>query len=232
MPDWTASKLPAESSGATLIDGDQGSIEVYFDAPSGRPVGVACIAHPQPLLGGSATHKIPALLAHACRDARWYAVRPNFRGVGKSSGTYDHGEGEAADIRRVVDVLRRQFEGLPLALLGFSFGAFVQAGVARQLQAEGVPAARVVLAGMPAGIVEGGRDYDTGDVPKESLIIHGELDQQVPLGNVLAWAHRHAHAVLVVPGADHFFRGRLPMLRDAALKHLWLDGASPRRMPS
>lgn len=224
--------FPSERSGATLIESDQGVIEVYFDAPACPPVGVACIAHPQPLMGGNATHKIPVLLANACRDAGWYVLRPNFRGVGRSTGVHDDGRGEATDMLRVIEVFRRQFDSLPLALLGFSFGAFVQSQVAMRLMADARPATRVVLAGMPAGAVEGGRTYDTGDVPRGTLVIHGELDLQVPLANVFDWAGRHAHPVVVVPGADHFFRGRLPMLRDVVLKHLGLDGVSFRGMPS
>lgn len=210
-----------------LADGPAGAIETLVDAPAGSARGVAVVAHPQPLLGGSAAHKIPHLLARALRDAGWLAVRPNFRGVGASAGTHDEGIGETDDLLALAARLRAAHAGLPLALVGFSFGAFVQSRVARRLADGGAPARRVALAGMPAGEVGGGRRYaPDGDLP-DALIVHGEHDERVPLAAVLDWARPQGQPVVVVPGTDHFFTGRLPVLRALVVSHVAQRGSEP-----
>jgi len=107
-----------------------------------------------------------------------------------------------------------------LALVGFSFGAFVQACVAHRLANLGRPAWRVCLAGMPFGEIEGGYRYDTPDGFSDALVMHGECDERVPLHAAFDWARPRTHAVVVVPGADHFFTGKLPILRNLVLDHL------------
>ncbi|EWM46146.1 hydrolase of the alpha/beta superfamily [Bordetella holmesii 35009] len=105
-----------------LYAGPAGDIDILIDAPVQTPRGIALITHPQPLLGGSPRHKIPHRLAHALRDDGWLAVRPAFRGVGRSAGQYDHGDGESEDMLALVHALRDASPTLPLALVGFSFG--------------------------------------------------------------------------------------------------------------
>lgn len=209
--------------GAQLVEGPAGRMEVLIDVPRPSPVGVAVVAHPQPLLGGSALHKIPQLLARGLCDAGWLVVRPNFRGVGRSEGMHDQGAGEAQDLLALSHSLRGSCAGLPLGLVGFSFGAFVQARVARALADEGAPAWRVCLAGMPAGTVDGGRRYDPPSGLPDALVVHGELDDRVPLSSVLDWARPDTQPVVVMPGADHFFTGRLHVLRNLVLAHLAHD---------
>lgn len=209
-----------DARGAVLIDAPAGLMEVFVDRPAHAPRGVAVVAHPQPLLGGSAQHKIALLLGRALRDEGWLSLRPNFRGVGASQGEHDHGLGEAQDLLALAERLRAAHDGLPLALVGFSFGAFVQAHVARRLADAGRPAARVVLAGMPSGEVQSGRHFVTPAAVDEALVIHGELDETVPLRNVLDWARPQSKPVVVVPGADHFFSGKLPILRSLTVSHL------------
>ena len=203
-----------------LLPGPAGPIECLFDAPSPPPRGVALVAHPQPLLGGSASHKIPVLLAKACQENGLIAVRPNFRGVGNSAGVHDAGRGETDDMVALAAQLRAAHPGLPLLLVGFSFGAFVLARAAAELARQGAPAQRALLAGMPAGVVVDGRSYDPPALPPGCLLVHGERDERVPLPAVLRWAERHGQPVLVIAGADHFFRGKLPQLRDALLGQL------------
>lgn len=207
-------------TGTLLVEGPAGAMEVVVDASAGLARGMAVVAHPQPLLGGSATHKIPHLLARALRDAGWLAVRPNFRGVGASQGRHDNGIGETDDVLTLIARMRETHPDLPLALVGFSFGAFVQSRVARRLADRGEPARRTVLAGMPAGEVEGGRQYlPEGNLPN-ALIVHGENDERVALGAVLDWARPQSQPIVIVPGADHFFTGRLPILRALMLSHV------------
>jgi alpha/beta superfamily hydrolase len=212
--------IDLQRGGAQLVEGPAGRMEVLLDVPAGTPAGVAVVAHPQPLLGGSAAHKIPQYLARGLQDAGWLAVRPNFRGVGRSEGVHDEGRGEAGDLLALAHGLRARCPGLPLVLVGFSFGAFVQARVARALADEGTPPWRLCLAGMPAGTVTSGRRYDPPGGLPDTLVVHGEQDDWVPLGGVLDWARPHHQPVVVIPGADHFFTGKLPLLRQLVLAHL------------
>lgn len=207
-------------TGTLLVEGPAGAMEVVVDAPAGTPRGVAVVAHPQPLLGGSARHKIPHLLARAIRDLGWLVARPNFRGVGASQGTHDGGIGETDDVLALAEQLRRAVPRVPLALVGFSFGAFVQSRVALRLVRSDMPASHVVLASLPVGEVAGQRHYATEQVPAGALLVHGEFDEVAPLSAVLQWARPQSLPVVVVPSADHFFGGRLPVLRSLVTAHL------------
>lgn len=214
-------QLP-DINGPTLLQGPAGPMEVVFDLPAAPLRGIAIVAHPQPLLGGSAVHKVPQVLARGLGEAGWLVARPNFRGVGRSAGSHDAGRGETDDLVALSQQLRGTQPGLPLALVGFSFGAFVQARVSDELARRGVPAWRTCLAGMPSGVVEGGRQYDPPASLSDALVVHGEQDERVPLRAVLDWARPTAQPVVVVPGADHFFAGRLPVLRSLVLAHVRL----------
>lgn len=209
-------------SGTHQLTGPIGNIEILIDAPNREPAGLVVIAHPQPLLGGSAKHKIPHLLARALCDEGWLVVRPNFRGVGLTDGEHDRGFGETDDILHLIDWLIEGSPTLQLALVGFSFGAFVQSRVARKLADRGTPVSRVVLIGLPNGDVEGQRNYKPEGALTNALIVHGECDERVALNAVLDWARPHAQPVVVVPGADHFFTGKLPVLRSLVLSHFSL----------
>lgn len=197
-----------------LQAGPAGQIEVAIDQPEGTPRGVAVIAHPHPLHGGTLTNKVVQTLARAFVLAGWTAVRFNFRGVGRSEGTYDEGRGELDDLLAVV---RAQAPDGPLCLSGFSFGAFVTSHAAAQLQAQR-DVQRLVLVGTAAS------RFSVAPVPSElhlrSLVIHGELDDTVPLPSVMDWARPQQLPVLVVPGGGHFFHGQLPLLRELVLRHL------------
>lgn len=114
----------------------------------------------------------------------------------------------------VLAEARRRFGDLPVALAGFSFGAYVQTRVAQALAEAGHPAQRLVLVGTAAGHVEGARKYETGAVASDTIVIHGARDETVPLANVLSWAEPLDLPVIVVPGADHFFHRRLHVIRD------------------
>lgn len=197
-----------------LQDGPAGAIEVAVDRPEGAPVGVAVIAHPHPLHGGTLTNKVVQTLARAFVLAGWTAVRFNFRGVGRSAGVYDEGRGELEDLLAVV---RAQAPDGPLCLSGFSFGAFVTSHAVAQLQAQR-DLFRVVLVGTAAS------RFLVAPVAPElhlrTLVIHGEHDDTVPLAAVMDWVRPQGLPVLVVPGGGHFFHGQLPLLRELVLRHL------------
>ncbi|MFN8916637.1 MAG: alpha/beta hydrolase [Burkholderiales bacterium] len=190
-----------------LISGPVGSIEVAIDAPAGEPRGLAVVCHPHPLFGGTLDNKVTQTLARALVALGFISVRPNFRGVGNTAGTHDEGRGEVDDIVTVVDLFRQRYQPEELVLAGFSFGSFVQTHVAQRLAAAGTPAQRLVLVGTATS------RWQVMPVPEDSLVIHGELDDTVPLSSVLDWARPQNLPVTVIPGADHFFHGRLPIIK-------------------
>ncbi|NMG35933.1 alpha/beta hydrolase [Azoarcus sp. TTM-91] len=210
---------PTES---VLLRGAEGNIDVLIDAPA-EVRGIALVCHPHPLFSGSNTNKVAHTLARAYRDLGYAALRPNFRGVGKSEGTHDHGDGETEDMLAVIAWAQSRWGSLPLALGGFSFGAFVQTRVVNRL-ADGVaPPRQIVLVGTAAGVASHGqRSYDTQALPKgiPALLIHGEADDTVPLANVFEWARPQELPVTVIPGADHFFHAKLHILRDIILRNV------------
>lgn len=197
-----------------LQDGPDGPLEVAIDRPGHTPHGVAVLAHPHPLHGGSLTNKVVQTLARAHVLAGWTAVRFNFRGVGRSGGVYDEGRGELDDLLAVVAAQAPQG---PLCLAGFSFGAFVTSHAAARLHAERA-LHHLVLVGTAAS------RFEMAPVPAElharTLVIHGEQDDTVPLAAVMDWARPQTLPVLVVPGGAHFFHGQLPLLRDLVVRHL------------
>jgi alpha/beta superfamily hydrolase len=190
-----------------LISGPVGSIEVAIDAPAGEPRGLAVVCHPHPLFGGTLDNKVTQTLARALVALGFISVRPNFRGVGKTAGTHDEGRGEVDDMLTVVQLFQQRYQPKELVLAGFSFGSFVQTHVAQRLAAAGTPAQRLVLVGAATS------RWQVMPVPEDSLVIHGELDDTVPLSSVLDWARPQNLPVIVIPGADHFFHGRLPIIK-------------------
>lgn len=211
--------LPTET---VLLRGGAGNIEALIDAPA-TVKGIALVCHPHPLFGGANTNKVAHTLARAFRDLGYAVIRPNFRGVGQSEGTHDHGEGETEDMLSVISWAESRWGALPLALGGFSFGGYVQVRVAKRL-AEGIaPPRQLVLVGMAAGETTGsGRSYDTPALPTNipALLIHGENDDTVALANVLDWARPQEQPIIVIPGADHFFHGKLHLIRELIARNV------------
>ncbi|RZT36665.1 hypothetical protein EV147_3327 [Cupriavidus agavae] len=208
-----SSTFTTSASSRQFIAGPAGQIEMLADLPEGVPRGIAVVAHPHPSQGGSAEHKIPQLLARTLQAHGFATLRPNYRGVGQSEGTYDDGNGETDDVLAVIRHLQAERPGLPLALAGFSFGAFIQTRAVQQLAQAGEPVAHLILSGMPAGVLSASLSYDTPPVPDNALVVHGEQDERVPLANVLNWARPQELPVVVLPGAGHFFTGKLPGLK-------------------
>ena len=181
-----------------FIAGPVGRIECAVDAPEGAAIGVALIAHPHPLFGGTLDNKVVQTLARAFVELGFEAWRPNFRGVGETEGTHDEGRGELEDLAAIVEHLKPA----RLALAGFSFGAGVQVMLAQRVKAE-----RLVLIGVAVS------RFRLPNVQPGTLVIHGEQDDTVPLGTVLDWARPQDLPVVVLPGADHFFHRKLHILR-------------------
>jgi alpha/beta superfamily hydrolase len=185
-----------------LIDGPAGRLETVITLPAGEARGIALVAHPHPLHGGTLDNKVTQTLASAFAALGCVAVRMNFRGVGASEGRFDEGRGETEDWLAVHEYTRGYYPDLPVFLAGFSFGAFVQSEVARR-----IPCEKLALVAPAVG------HFPMRDVPGNSLVIHGEKDETVPLADVLAWAAPQDLAIVLVPGADHFFHRRLHVIK-------------------
>lgn len=200
--------MPAASLARVMIEGPAGGIETDINDPGGARRGIALIAHPNPVQGGTKDNKVVTTLAKAFFALGHVVARPNFRGVGASGGKHDEGRGETDDIIAVAAYLKREHGGLPLTLAGFSFGGFVQTQAAGSLKPQ-----RLVLVAPAVGRMR------SESVPASTLVIHGEQDDVVPLAAVLDWARPQNLPVVVVPGGEHFFHGRLNLLADIVVRY-------------
>jgi len=200
--------MPASSLARAMIEGPAGRIETDINDPGGARRGIALIAHPNPLQGGTKDNKVVTTLAKAFFALGHVTARPNFRGVGASEGEHDEGRGETEDLLAVAGYLKRQYGDLGFVLAGFSFGSFVQTRVAKRLTPEAM-----VLVGPAVN------RFPAEPVPPATLVVHGEHDTVVPLSAVLDWARPQNLPVGVVPGGEHFFHGRLNVLSDIVVRH-------------
>ncbi|MGF6271670.1 alpha/beta superfamily hydrolase [Massilia sp. UYP11] len=196
------------------LDGHAGKMQCLLDLPEGAPRGVALVAHPHPLYGGTMENKVAQTLARTFVTLGYAAARFNFRGVGESEGVHDEGRGEVDDMAVMYAHMREQYPDLPITLTGFSFGTFVQAQFALRLAAEGRPAERLVLVGTAAG------KWPMPEVPQDTILIHGELDDTITLKEVFDWARPLDLPVTVVTGADHFFHRKLGHIKNLVIQ-LW-----------
>lgn len=201
--------MPAATLERAQLTGPAGAIETDINDPGASRRGIAVVAHPNPVQGGTKDNKVVTTLAKALFHLGYVVLRPNFRGVGKSAGTHDNGIGETDDIVAVARHAFQRYGELPLLLAGFSFGAFVQTRVAKQLAP-----ARMVLVGAAVN------RFPAETVPADTLLIHGENDDVVPLADVLDWARPQRLPVVVVPGGEHFFHGRLDVLARIVSRNL------------
>lgn len=190
------------------LDGNAGKMQCLLDLPDGAPRGIALVAHPHPLYGGTMENKVAQTLARTFVTLGYVAARFNFRGVGESEGVHDDGHGETDDMAIMYDYMVQRYPGLPVALSGFSFGTFVQAQFQQRLIAEGRPAERLVLVGTAAG------KWPMPPVSQDTILIHGELDDTITLQQVFDWARPLDVPVMVIPGADHFFHRKLGHIKN------------------
>ena len=199
------------------IAGPAGEIEALLEMPAEgvEPYdrfGVVC--HPHPLYGGTLDNKVVYTLARAFVERSVPAIRFNFRGVGGSAGSYDEGRGETADALAVVAYGRERWPGASLWLAGFSFGGAVAVRAAVQSEPQGLV---TVAPGITRVAMEG-----VGSPTCSWLIVQGDADDVIEPAAVLEWAKRQSPApvVRVLPGAGHFFHGRLHELREVVLDFL------------
>jgi alpha/beta superfamily hydrolase len=156
------------------------------------------------LFGGTLDNKVVQTLARAFVELGYEAWRPNFRGIGESEGSYDEGRGEVEDLAAVF----RQLKFPKVVLAGFSFGAAMQVRLAQKLKREEkTQPERLALVGVAV------TSFETPPVPPDTLVIHGEQDETIPLSGLLDWARPQELPIVVVPGAEHFFHRKLHILR-------------------
>jgi uncharacterized protein len=205
-----------------LIAGDVGAIEVASHVRNDeKPTAVAVVAHPHPLFGGTMDNKVVTTLARTFFDAGAAVYRFNFRGVGASEGVHDEARGETNDMLRVIAYAAAKHPGAPLWLSGFSFGGAVTLATSKRLGevSADLNAAEMVLIAPSLTRLQDQSILDA-EVPESTLIIHGELDETVPLLESFDWARKHNLPVTVIPGAEHFFHQRLHILKRIVSRHL------------
>lgn len=230
-----------------MIPGPAGLLECAVDAPAaGSALGTAVVCHPHPQFGGTLDNKVVQTLARAFVQLGWRSVRFNFRGVGASQGAWDEGIGEIDDALAVIaafggaasgaaqdtaaaaagavipsaadraaPIAAPKAAGAPSTLLlaGFSFGAFVAAEAAVRLPDAAKPR-RMVLVGPST------QRHRMQNVPADTVVIHGESDEVVPIAATFAWARPQSLPVIVFPGVGHFFHGQLPLLKNVVVQAL------------
>ena len=198
-----------------FIEGPAGKIETVLAEPATIPSGITVVAHPHPLHGGTMDNKVVHTVFKSMIELGYIAVKFNFRGTGNSEGAFDHGIGEVEDAVAVVQSIKNQFidhaGDLPLLLAGFSFGGGVQIQAAERLNPESLilvsPSLKHVGAlNIPANV-------------KNTLIIQGDKDDIVPLNTILDWAAPQSLPVVIIPGAEHFFHGKLNILKRVILDY-------------
>jgi len=191
-----------------FLNGAAGNIECALDLPQTEPIGIALVAHPHPLYGGTMDNKVVQTIDRTFASLGYAVARMNFRGVGRSQGRHDEGRGETDDMALLLHYMMQQYPGRPVVLSGFSFGTYILGKLYARLSAEAAPPARMVLVSVTAG------KWDLPSVPPNTIVIHGESDELIRLSDVLDWARPQDLPVFVIPDGDHLFNGKLHHLRN------------------
>jgi hypothetical protein len=207
---------------AVEVDGPAGALETIVDAPQGEPRAIAVICHPHPLQQGTMHNKVVTTVARAFRRLGAAAVRFNFRGVGRSSGSHADGIGELADALAIVSFARGRWPGLGLYLGGFSFGGMVALAAASPARPRGLVTVAPAIAHLPLG-------YAPPDCAW--LLVQGDSDDVVSSSEVLAWARAQSKPpeIALFPGVGHFFHGQLPALEERVTRFFAPDFAGTDR---
>ncbi len=202
------------------ITGPVGSLEATLDSPAdGEPNGAAVVCHPHPQHGGTMHNKVVHTLARAFSRMGLLTLRFNFRGTEKSAGAYDEGVGEVDDALAALEWIRNRQPTGPLWLGGFSFGAAIAVRAAVATDVDGLVSVAPAVYRF-AGNLEG--------QPRcPWLIVQGDEDELVDVDETIAWVNalEPGPELVVMPGAEHFFHGRLSDLRDIVME--FVEGQSP-----
>lgn len=201
------------------LDGPAGHIDCVIDWPDqDQPLrGWALVLHPHPLHGGTRNNKVVTTLARAYAQSGFATIRPDFRGIGKSAGSFDQARGETDDMLAVIKAFldrHTELAGKPWLLAGFSFGSAVAAQVYSALDEHQLPAPSLLTL---VGAAVKRFQHREVKLPENTLVIHGERDEVVPLQEVFDWIADYRIPVSVIPVATHFFHGYLIELKKLAL---------------
>ncbi len=201
-----------------LVPGSIGDLEVFIECPKQQLAErtLAIICHPHPLQGGSLDNKVVYMLASALRQQGAISLRFNFRGVGRSSGSFAQGVGETEDLLRLAEWSEAYFAPQQLWLAGFSFGSYVALRAHRRLSPK-----RLILVAPPV------QKWDFSSLTLSAvptLVLQGDADTVVVPKEVREWLSTQAHMpdFIEFTGADHFFHGRLTELREKVSQ--WVAG--------
>ena len=184
------------------IAGPVGRLQAIYSVTEddGDLLGVIC--HPNPLYGGTMDNKVVSYMARSLHRVGMPVIRFNFRGVGDSEGQFDNGIGETDDLKAVVQWIQNRHPARRLMLAGFSFGSYITTSVATDVGANGL-----VTIAPPVNLY----DFTSLSVQCPWLVVMGDADEIVPVEKVRKWLEQRPEiAVRWIPGAGHFFHGRLP----------------------
>ena len=199
-----------------LIPGPCGQLEISFQAPD-QPAPVATVAvicHPHPVYGGTMDNKVVTTLARACLAQGMAVVRFNFRGVGRSDGSYDEAVGEIDDALAVADWARAHTQAASWWLAGFSFGAYVACAAAERLQDK--PAGQSLVGTLLVAPAVDSYPMPAPRQPEQLELITAGADEVVDTAAAVAWAAASGVHQQTIADASHFFDGRLPLLQQTA----------------
>jgi len=199
------------------IPGAVGPLEVLFDKPTGPPRAAVVFAHPLPTQGGTMHTKVVFQSAKALAEIGCVVLRFNFRGVGKSAGTWDNGRGELDDFRAAVDYMETNYTGLEMWAAGFSFGSYIA------LTAGAADPRVCALIGIAPPVER--YDFDAAlKSTKAKFVIHGERDELISIRSVRAFYGRmqEPKEMVEIDRANHLFDGQASEVADA-LRDLLMD---------
>ena len=201
-----------------LIDGPVGVLEALH-LPVADARGIALVCHPNPSQGGTMLNKVVSTLQRTARDSGLSTLRFNYRGTGKSAGEHDMRSGEVEDAQAALAWLQEQHPGLPIYLLGFSFGGFVAGSLSGRLEQAGTVDEQLYL--VAPAVMRFDAEHNLASDCKLS-VIQPEDDEVIDPELVYQWsaALTQPHELLKVAECGHFFHGRLPELKQLVAERL------------
>ena len=203
-----------------IFNGPDGRLEGRYHKSTTKDAPIAVVLHPHPLHGGNMNNRVVYTLYNAFADSGFSVLRFNFRGVGRSQGSYDSGAGELSDAAYAFDWLQQVNTTSNLCWIGgYSFGALI----AMQLMMRRPEIEGFVSVAPPAD----SEDFSfLAPCPSSGIIIHGEDDTNVPLESVKKLASKLDGQKNIsvrfqsIKGTDHFFKDKIEELSSAASTYI------------
>lgn len=194
------------------LKGPAGHLEAMIDEPSTPPRAAVVFAHPLPTHGGTMHTKAVYQGSKGLARIGCTVLRFNFRGVGRSEGTFDQGPGEMEDFRAALDYMAARYPGVPLWAAGFSFGAWIALET-------GASDDRVsVLIGIAPPVTKAGYDFSrTLKSTKPKFFVQGEADDICPIQDMWKFYGelQEPKELVVIDAADHLFDGHTSEVGEA-----------------